>query len=149
MDIKDIKNAPWLMSQEAFEIYSQCMYQADIEAYNQEIAELSARETVHIWAAIQNNQPTGIIILEQAANSAEIIGIAVKKEFQRCGTGKFMVYSAMQILKLQQLTAETDSDAVDFYRESGFAVKEFIRHFPDADVTRYNCQLDNAQKLPR
>ena len=137
------------MSQEAFEIYSQCMYQADIEAYKQEIAELSARESVHIWAAIQNNQPTGIIILEQAANSAEIIGIAVKKEFQRCGTGKFMVYSAIQILKLQQLTAETDSDAVDFYRESGFAVKEFIRHFPDADVTRYNCQLDNAQKLPR
>lgn len=149
MDIKDIKNAPWLMSQEAFEIYSQCMYQADIEEYKLEIAELSAKKAVHIFAAVQNNQYTGIIVLEQAANSAEIIGIAVKKEFQHCGTGKFMVYSAMQILNPRLLTAETDSGAVDFYRKSGFAVKEFIRHFPDADVTRYNCQLENAQKLPR
>ena len=150
MNIKNIKLDPYLASVGAFEIYSQCMYQADIGEYRREIAGLSARKDVHIFAALDCSGYTGIIALEQQnSNSAEIIGIAVKKEFQRRGIGKFLIFQAAAALNLEYITAETDCDAVEFYRKSGFAVKEFLRHFPDADVTRYNCQLDNAQKLPR
>ena len=152
MNIKDVKTDPYLASVGAFEIYSQCMYRADIEEYRQQIASFSAGENVYIFAAHNGSGYTGIIVLElQSSNSAEIVGIAVKKEFQRRGIGKFMIFQAAAALNLEYITAETDCDAVEFYRKSGFAVKEFIRRYPDAVVARYNCRLDilQNQKLPK
>ena len=143
MNIENIKGDPWLMTAEAYEIYSQCMFKATFEEYQQEIAGIAAKQECSIFACRHNGQFAGIITLEKISeDTAEIIGIAVKKEFQRCGIGKFMVRFAAQTLRVNFLTAETDDDSVDFYKHTGFLVTEFIRHFPDGDVTRYNCVLD-------
>ena len=142
-DFRSIKGDPRLMTAEAFAIYSQCMFKATFEEYCKEIADLSARQEIYIFAAWHNAQITGIIALEKTTfDSAEIVGIAVKKELQRGGIGKLLVRSATQTLGVRFLTAETDDDAVGFYKHSGFTVTEFIRHFSDGDVTRYNCVLD-------
>ena len=94
-------------------------------------------------AVMEALQKMGCVELEKISDdTAEIIGIAVKKEFQRCGIGKFMVHFAAQNSGVNFLTAETDDDSAGFYSHTGFGVTEFIRHFPDGDVTRYNCVLD-------
>jgi len=41
----------------------------------------------------------------------------------------------------REVFAETDDDAVEFYRRLGFSVQPFVRHFSDGDVTRYRCEL--------
>ena len=143
MDIKNIKGDPWLMTAEACSIYAQCMFNAAFKEYQQEIAEITAMQESSILACLHDEQFVGIITLKKISDdTAEIIGISVKKEFQRCGIGKLMVRFAMQNLGVNFLNAETDDDAAGFYRRTGFAVTEFIRHFPDGDVTRYNCVLD-------
>ena len=143
MDIKNMKDDLWLMTAEACSIYAQCMFKATLEEYQQEIAEIAAKQECSIFACLHNGQFAGIITLEKISeDTAEIIGIAVKKEFQRCGIGKFMVHFAAQTSGVNFLTAETDDDSAGFYSHTGFGLTEFIRHFPDDDVTRYNCVLD-------
>lgn len=150
MDIKNIKDDLWLMTAEACSIYSQCMFKATFEEYQQEITEIAAKQECSIFACRHNGQFAGIITLEKISDdTAEIIGIAVKKEFQRCGIGKFMVHFAAQTSGVNFLTAETDDDSAGFYCHTDFEVTEFIRHFPDGDVTRYNCVLDvKSRKVP-
>ena len=145
MDIKNIKADPWLMTAEAYAIYAQCMFKATFEEYEQEMARLAAKQECSIFACLHNGQFAGIIALEKISDdTAEIIGIAVKKEFQRSGIGKFLVHFAAQNLGVSFLTVETDDEAVGFYKRSGFSAVPFIRHFSDADVTRYNCVLKAA-----
>ena len=106
MELIEIKNNPWLLTREAFEIYGQCMYKASFQKY-----------------------------------ADEIVGISVKKELEKMGIGRFMIFSAAESLHLKKLNAETDGDAIGFYERTGFSVKPFIRHFRDGDVTRYKCSL--------
>ena len=143
MEVKNIKGDPWLMTADACSIYAQCMFRATFEEYQQEITELSARQDTDIFACICSGQFAGIISLERTScTTAEILGIAVKKEYQRRGIGKVLVHFAVQTLGVSFLTAETDDESVEFYKNSGFSITPFTRHFPDADVTRYNCVLD-------
>ena len=143
MDIRTVKGDPLLMTADAYTIYSQCMFQAEFEKYCSKIVELSARQEIYIFAAFHNGQIAGIITLEKTSvEAAEIIGIAVKKEFQRCGIGRAMVRFAVQELDVKYLAAETDEEAVGFYNRSSFSVTPFIRRFTDGEITRYNCVLD-------
>lgn len=44
---------------------------------------------------------------------------------------------------LHSLIAQTDNDAVGFYRKCGFITREEIKKYPDGIVDRYNCRLVN------
>lgn len=124
MDFRSIKGDPWLVTAEAFAIYGQCMFQPVFKKYCKEIADLSSRQEIYIFAAGHNAQITGIIALEKTSfDTAEIVGIAVKKEFQRCGIGKNMVLYAAETLDVKILTAETDRDSVGFYSHSGLGLQ--------------------------
>ena len=150
MEIFDAKNAQFLLTTEAFEIYSQCMYQPTFDEYKNELTELASKPEISIFVCTYQQENAGIIVLSaRPGNSAEILGIAVKDKLKRLGIGKFMINSAVAVLGLKNITAETDDDAVNFYRRSGFKTKAFIRYFPDADVTRYHCSLTLFQNEPR
>ena len=70
------------MTAEACAIYSQCMFKAMFEEYQQEIAGIAAKQECSIFACRHNGQFAGIITLEKISDdTAEIIGIAVKKSF--------------------------------------------------------------------
>ena len=142
MEIKEIGNDPWLLTQDAFEIYGQCMYKASFREYADDMDEFCKNSVCHIFACVESDGYKGVIILKLAEeDSAEIIGISVKKEFKKNGIGKFMMLSAAENLHLKTLTAETDGETVGFYEHIGFSVKPFIRHFDDGDVIRYKCRL--------
>ena len=150
MEIFDAKNSPFLLTTEAFEIYSQCMCQPTFDEYKNELMELASKPEISIFVCTYQQENAGIIVLSaRPGNSAEILGVAVKDKLKRLGIGKFMINSAAAVLGLKNITAETDDDAVNFYRRSEFETKAFIRHFPDADVTRYHCSLTLFQNEPR
>ena len=143
MYVKNINDEPWLMTADAYAIYAQCLYKPVFEEYQEEITKLTVKQECSIFACLHNEQFAGIIALEKtSSDTAEIISIAVKKELQRRGIGKYMVRFAAQALNVNFLTVETDNESVGFYNKSGFLTTPFIRHFPDADVTRYNCVLE-------
>ena len=49
----------------------------------------------------------------------------------------------MEIEHLKRITAQTDDDAIGFYRNSGFEAEKVVIEYPDGAAVRYNCVLYN------
>jgi len=153
MELREVTNDPWILTREAYAIYGQCMYKAGFEDYREEMARLRESPGCSVFVCRNADEPAGMIateIKERAETggtedgergTAEIIGIAVKKEARGTGIGRYMVFAAARMLNVRALTAETDDDAVGFYQKTGFTCIPFERHFSDGTVRRYRCEL--------
>ena len=96
---------------------------------------------IKFFAAREKGILTGVLALSQSGKTAEIIGIAVDPAHRGKGTGSFMINNAAKELGVSELYAETDSDAVGFYRKSGFETREFTKEYDGEKITRFSCRL--------
>jgi ribosomal protein S18 acetylase RimI-like enzyme len=71
---------------------------------------------------------------------AEITALAVLPDWRRQGLARSLVYGACAQLDLRVLEAETDGDAVGFYRAAGFSVQSLGERYPG--VERFGCRLE-------
>ena len=88
-----------------------------------------------------NDTYTGIIILE-ISNLKEIIilDIAVSKNSQQSGIGSALIKYCINIYQPNEIVAETDADAVGFYKKFGFVIFS-LGDIYVAGITRYKCIL--------
>lgn len=99
-----------------------------------------------LTAAWHGPVPVGLIGVQPvAAGHAEIRHLAVLPEDRRHGIGSRLVQHAVDDLELATLRAETDSDAVGFYRRRGFAVHSLGEKYPGTE--RFDCILDVGDRL--
>ena len=105
--------------------------------------------SVKIFVCDMDVEKAGILVLkkiEAAEGSetgveAEILGIAVRKDLRGKGIGKEMVCQVMEAEHLKKITAQTDDDAIGFYRKSGFEEERVVIEYPNGSVVRYNCSM--------
>ena len=141
----------WLTSEEAFSVYSPCMYQPTYDAFVAQMEEYFSDPFVKIFVCEIEDEKAGILVLRRACTSgttdvdpeAEILGIAVKESLRKKGIGKDMVYQAMESEGLKKITAQTDDDAIGFYQSIGFEAERVVIEYPDGAAVRYNCVLYN------
>ena len=82
----------------------------------------------------------GFIGLRLAESGHAVIRhICVRPEHRRRGLAKEMIAYACQEFFLKRLVAETDRDAVEFYRRAGFATRSLGEKYPG--VERFQCVL--------
>ncbi|MBP2100714.1 GNAT family N-acetyltransferase [Enterococcus rivorum] len=82
----------------------------------------------------------GIIIIEQKdAQTIIIQGIACELTFRNQGIGRKMVNYIIDICQPTTILAETDDDAIDFYKKLGFNMEMQKEKYPEN--TRYLCKL--------
>lgn len=124
-----------LYSDEAFQVYSACMYRPSFEKYTARIDAYLADPEVRAFGAFDSGRLCGVIIVRQG----EILGISTLPRGQ--GMGRRLIQHARSLNNT--LTAETDDDAVNFYRVCGFSCEAFERTFPDGTYIRYRCELKN------
>ena len=137
----------WLTSEEAFSIYAPCMYQPTYEDYKALMEKYLSDPSVKIFVCDMDGEKAGILVLkeiEAAEGSetgveAEILRIAVRKDLRGKGIGKEMVCQVMEAEHLKKITAQTDDDAIGFYRKSGFETERVVVEYPNGSVVRYNC----------
>ncbi len=90
------------------------------------------------WEAqhIAPGTPVACIGLEPAddRDEAEITALAVLADRRRQGFARALIFGACAHLGLRAVAAETDADAVDFYRATGFAV--------ESRGERFRCRLE-------
>ena len=129
----------WLTSEEAFSIYAPCMYQPAYEDYKSLMEKYFSDPSVKIFVCETEGDKAGILVLKEDGFEAEILGIAVKMDQRKKGIGKDMVYQVMEIEHLKRITAQTDDDAIGFYRNSGFEAEKVVIEYPDGAAVRYNC----------
>ncbi len=129
----------WLTSKEAFSIYAPCMYQPKYEDFVAQMEEYFSDPSVKIFVCETEGDKDGILVMKEDGYEAEILGIAVKESLRKKGIGKDMVYQVMEIEHLKRITAQTDDDAIGFYRNSGFEAEKVVIEYPDGSAVRYNC----------
>lgn len=141
MEIVLFSDRDWLTSEEAFSIYASCMYHPTFDDYVAQMEEYFSDPSVKIFVCENAGEKAGILVLKEDGSEAEILGIAVKENQRKKGLGKDMVFQVMEAEGLKRITAQTDDDAIEFYRRSGFEAEKVVIEYPDGAAVRYNCVL--------
>ena len=98
-------------------------------------------EETNVYVYKEDNEYKGIVVFEIVNNSATILDIAVKPEYQGQGTGSKLIDFIFNSFNAQNITAETDDDAIEFYKKYGFIVADTKVEF---DTKRYVCICESV-----
>lgn len=102
-----------------------------------------ANESTHIYAYRDNDKYKGIIVFEIVNSSATILDIAVKPECQRNGIGSKLIDFIFNQFEIDKVIAETDDDAVEFYKKCGFTVAPANEV---SGIKRYICEFSSVSR---
>ena len=111
-----------------------------VEAMNKKATEFKNREDLHLYGWLENGEALGVCGIEIHSDWIVIYNIAVNSNVRNCGIGKSMITALQQKYKTT-IKAETDDDAIEFYRKCGFETEAFIKVYADGECTRYKCVL--------
>lgn len=85
----------------------------------------SADKNIFVYACKKDGIYVGIVVFGTGNGTAEILDIAVKPEYRKHGIGKSLIDFIFTQFPIDNITAETDDEAVKFYKRCGFDVIGF------------------------
>lgn len=98
-------------------------------------------ENANIYAYKEDGRYKGIAVFKIINNSVTILDIAVKPEHRGQGIGSKLIDFIFNSFNAQNITAETDDDAIGFYKKYGFIVADTKVEF---DTKRYVCVCESV-----
>jgi len=126
------------------DILSLCQYKPTVEKMRRLAGEYGGDPNVSAYALYDGQEPVGVIVLRRITScSCEILGIATTPDHRAKGIGRKMVRHAVAQSGYAELLAETDDDAVDFYRKCGFVITSLGEKYPG--IVRYSCTLKGEE----
>ena len=135
-DIKEIITGPDILK-----LLAPSVYNPTEERLLNRAKKYQEDENANIYAYKHNGEYKGIVVFEILNNSATILDIAVKPEHQKCGIGSKLIDFIFNSFNAQNITAETDDDAIGFYKKYGFTVANTKVEF---DTKRYVCVSESV-----
>ena len=129
-----------------YDIYQHCMYMPTKEKFDKKAADYINDHAIRIFVCFDQEKIVGVLVLSLAEQtSAEIVGISVDPAYRNQGIGSYMIDQVQKNLVIISVYAETDDDAVQFYRKNGFVITAFSEIYDGETVTRYRCELRHTQ----
>ena len=134
-NITDIKNN--LCDKSIYFLLAPSVFNPTPERLLRRAEKYQADDRVNVYAYSENGEYKGIIVFKIEDNTAEILDIAVKPEYQGKGIGSRLINYIFSQFAANKITAETDDDAIGFYKKYGFTVTDTkLNH----DIKRYACE---------
>lgn len=131
-----------LKSSEAFEVFKLCMYLPTREKYKKEVNSWLNGNNIKAYGCYLGKLLKAIIVVNSVNNTdIKIIGISVCEDCRNKGLGTYMIQKIKEEYSFKRLLAETDNDAVDFYKKCGFEVSNTVKKFDGREIMRYSCIL--------
>ena len=125
-----------------YEIYKHCMFMPTEEKFNNKVDLFLNDNSVKIFVCFEQDKIVGIMVVSfKEQKKIEIIGIAVDVSTRGKGIGSYMINQVINNYGLLSVYAETDNDAVGFYRKNDFNIMAFSETYDGATVIRYKCEL--------
>ena len=138
MKIVDIKGN--LHDKDVLGVLSLSMYIPTEEKLNLRADEYESDEHITALACVDGEIVVGVIVVKGlTATSFEILSIAVDSAFRGKGIGSKLISAFIKSISCGEICAETDDDAVDFYRNYGFDINSLGEKYPG--IVRYLCTL--------
>jgi ribosomal protein S18 acetylase RimI-like enzyme len=111
----------------------------DEEKIAQEINTYLEDDSRSLLGEFIDHTLVGLMGITRISNEKVILKhIAVKEEYRYKGIGKKMLQAYISNQKISLLEAETDVEAVDFYRKIGFQISSIGEKYKG--VERFKCQ---------
>ena len=132
-----------LFDPEVLTLLAPSVYNPTPERLKHRAEEYAADSNVKAYACKNSEKYIGIVVFVTENGTAEILDIAVKPEYRKHGIGKSLNDFIFTQFPIDNITAETDDEAVGFYKKCGFALT------PTAaieDTARYFCKLSAVSK---
>ncbi|HWT76996.1 MAG TPA: GNAT family N-acetyltransferase [Mobilitalea sp.] len=122
-------------------VLAESVYNPTEERLNKKAENYINNLSTAIFAAKSNKTYTGVIILDISNIKRVIIhNIAVNKSYQKSGIGSSLINHCIDTFQPDEIIAETDDDAVGFYKKLGFDIVSLGDKY-GAGITRYECTL--------
>lgn len=137
--IKNIKDI--LCTQEIYDIYSACMFEPTFDKFKIKAEQMQKDSSVSVYGYFSNEKIIGVISTQETDKTVEIIGIAVHTKERHSGIGTKLI-DYVKDKSPKSIIAETDSDAVMFYKKYGFNIKEIIVSKSNVSYSRHVCALN-------
>ena len=137
--IKSIKDI--LCTQEIYDIYSACMFEPTFDKFRIKTEQMQNDSSVSVYGYFLNEKIIGVISTQETDETVQIIGIAVDIKERHSGIGTKLI-DYVKDKSSKPIIAETDSDAVMFYKKYGFDIEEKIVSKSNISYSRYVCTLN-------
>lgn len=139
--IVDVKAS--LFDYEILALMKPSVYDPTPERLKCRAEKYSADKNIFVYACKIDSVYAGIVVLKTENDTAEILDIAVKPEYRKHGIGRKLIDFIFNRFPVDTIIAETDDEAVGFYKKCGFAVTP-VGEF--CDTKRYFCKLSAVSK---
>lgn len=120
-------------------LLAECMRAGDNQV-NEELERYLAADGCELFGCFVNGELAGIMGIRcLLPHEAEIRHLAVKASWRGRTIGSAMIAEIAGWDRVELIRAETDQDAVGFYRHAGFEIKSLGEKYPG--VERFECVL--------
>ena len=137
-----IKNIKYILcSEEIYNIYSACMFEPTFDKFKLKTEQMQKDSSVSVYGYFSNEKIIGVISTQETDKTVEIIGIAVDTKERHSGVGTKLI-DYVKDKSSKPIIAETDNDAVMFYKKCGFDIEEKIVSKSNVSYSRYVCTLN-------
>ena len=136
--IKNIKDI--LCTDEIYNIYCACMFEPSFDKFKFKTEKMQNDSSISVYGYFLNEKIIGVISTQETDKTIEITGIAVETKERHSGIGTKLI-DYVKNNSVKPIIAETDSDAVMFYKKYGFNIEEKSISKNNVSYTRYVCIL--------
>ena len=121
--VADVKAS--LFNPEVLTLLKPSVYDSTPERLKRRAEKYSADKNTFAYACKKDGIYVGIVVFRMENNTAEILDIAVNLKYRKKGIGKSLIDFILNQFPVDTITAETDDEAVGFYKRCGFDVIGF------------------------
>lgn len=114
-----------LFDPEVLTLLKPSVYDPTPERLKSRAEKYSADKNIFVYACKKDGIYVGIVVFGTGNGTAEILDIAVKPEYRKHGIGRKLIDFIFTQFPIDNITAETDDEAVEFYKRCGFNVIGF------------------------
>lgn len=114
-----------LLQPEVLALLKPSVYDPTPERLKSRAEKYAAGKNIFVYACKKCGVYTGIVVFKTENGTAEILDIAVKPKYRKHGIGKSLIDFIFTQFPIDTITAETDDEAVEFYKRCGFNVIGF------------------------
>lgn len=134
VDVKEILKNKSLLS-----LLAKSIYNPTEERLINRVDKFIMNPYVRVYAMKIEDLYVGIIVIDISDNgNIEILNIAVSQNYQGSGIGSSLIDHCTDTMQPNVMIAETDNDAVGFYRKIGFEIMPLGDKYR-AGIMRYQC----------
>ncbi|RII35481.1 N-acetyltransferase [Clostridium chromiireducens] len=134
-----IESKSLLKNKQLLSVLAESVYNPTEDRLNNRADKYISNQNTVVFSLKNNETYKGIIVLN-LSNIKEIIilDIAVLNSIQKSGIGSSLINHCINIFEPNEIIAETDDDAVGFYKKFGFNIQSLGNKY-GVGIKRYKC----------